>query len=410
MSNQYIYDSFKISSLIALKRTVELEAHEQRELDAWLNESEANREVYARMENEDLRMADIDEMNSFNVNVAKDLVKNRIAAEKLQQKLAKDYRLWRWVAVAATVLVTLGAGIWFYAGRSGQSELVLAARDIVPGKNIATITLADGKVVKLSDTKTGVIIDAGKLIYNDSTDLAGLSSGAGTNKPTMLTLATPPGGTYQVTLPDGTRVWLNAASSLKFPSTFKSFTKRNVELIGEAYFEVAKVMIKDKGAKGKEGRMPFVVLTDKQKVEVLGTHFNINAYADEGVTKTTLLEGQVKVSSVAGTILRPGGVVLSPNEQATVSGSPYITVKNVDPDMAVAWKDGYFKFTDEPVPAIMRRLSRWYNVDIVYDGNGNNARFGGKISRDKNIAEVLEMLTSTKRISFKIEGRKIIVK
>jgi len=210
-------------------------------------------------------------------------------------------------------------------------------------------------------------------------------------------IATPKGGQYQIILPDGTRVWLNAASVLKYPVAFTS-TARKVELTGEAYFEVAKNKAK-----------PFIIHTAKQEVTVLGTHFNINAYADEPNTRTSLLEGSVKVAKLndaASVMIKPG--------QAALVGDPgsasRIQIASIDPDEAVAWKNGYFMFDSENLESILRKVARWYDVDITWQSrNSAQKEFSGTISKYSNASQVLKKLELTEAVHFKIEGRKIIV-
>jgi ferric-dicitrate binding protein FerR (iron transport regulator) len=242
----------------------------------------------------------------------------------------------------------------------------------------------------------------------------------------LLTAATPRGGTYQITLPDGTKVWLNAASSLKFPASFGSLKTRSVELTGEGYFEVA-----------KDKAHPFIVATAKQEVQVLGTHFNINAYNDEGSTKTTLLEGSVSVSSLPlysssrgkRSDERPLGhatsrdlsyrrddgggrddVVLKPNQESVLTNNAQIRVTDVTAEDAVAWKNGDFVFRGEALESVMRKVARWYDVEVVYaDDVPRDVVIGGYVSRSRNISVVLERMAKTGRIKFKIEGKKITV-
>jgi ferric-dicitrate binding protein FerR (iron transport regulator) len=206
------------------------------------------------------------------------------------------------------------------------------------------------------------------------------------------TISTPKGGQYQVTLSDGSKVWLNAASSLRFPATF-SGKERKVELTGEGYFEVA-----------HNKKMPFHVTVNDLDVEVLGTHFNINAYADESAIKTTLLEGSVKV--VKGNETK----IIEPGEQASVTTSEdEINVKQqVDLEQVVAWKNGIFQFERADIESVMRQISRWYDIDVDYHGRVSE-HFGGTISRDVNISDVLKMLEMTGGVNFKIDGKKVIV-
>ena len=314
-------------------------------------------------------------------------------------------KLWSRMAVAASVAIVIGTGMWIYHISQPDGKIFHPQaynHDIAPGKNGAMVTLANGKTIKLSRSKTAVVIDATKLTYGDGSYAATMSTGS--TSPQLMIVSTPKGGTYQVVLPDGTKVWMNAASSLKFPSTFNGATERNIELSGEAYFEVAKVLIKDKLA-GHARRMPFVVKSLGQQVSVLGTHFNVNAYGDDIVLKTTLLEGSVRVlnlKSHASNLLRPG-------QQSELKGG-VLQVLNVDPTEAIAWKNGLFIFNDEPLEDIMRKISRWYDVEVIYDhGVDKKQRFGGGISRYEHVSSVLRKLEITEGVHFKVEERRIIV-
>jgi transmembrane sensor len=332
----------------------------------------------------------------------------------------REVRLWPRIAVAAAVALIV-LGVYFFNYRNGeilkQVQDDVVVNDIAPGKNTATLTLANGKTINLSDTKTGVVVGE-ELKYNDGTDLNGrhpeLVSGS---PPLQLTASTPRGGTYIITLPDGTKVWLNADSKLEFPSKFGKNEQRIVRLSGEGYFEVT-----------KNKRMPFIVISKGQEVEVLGTHFNINAYGDEVAVKTTLLEGSVKVSSFLASpssrreerslghansrdsSIPRNDVVLKPNQQSVLSGSNRIAVKEVDPEVAVAWKEGLFIFDDEALEGIMRKLALWYDVEVVYGNENLKQRiYGGSVSRFGNVSTVLRMLEKAGDVHFRVEGKKIFV-
>ena len=305
---------------------------------------------------------------------------------------------YRRIAAAAAILMVIGAGIYFYNSNINHA-LPLEAKisqnnDIAPGGNKAYLVLADGKRIALTDAKNGTLAEQsgititkkadGQLIYTISEQKNG-------NAPGFNTIETPNGGQYQVSLPDGTVVWLNAASSLKYPASFANKNQRKVELNGEAYFEVAKDKTK-----------PFYVKSKGQEVEVLGTHFNVNSYANEQAVKTTLFEGSVKVSnSGAQKILKPG--------QQSVAQNKGVTVGTANLQEVLAWKNGYFDFNDEEIQSVMRKLSRWYNVDIEFNGKITTERFNGGISRYKNISQVLSLLSSTGAVRFKVEGRRVIV-
>lgn len=313
-------------------------------------------------------------------------------------------RLWYYLSAAASVLIILGLAAYFYSPQlhqpGPQPSTAQALKDIGPGGNKAILTLANGDKVVLEDARNGIIsqqgnaavnkTDSGSLFYND------VSSNAAANI-VYNTLNTPYGGQYQITLQDGTKVWLNAGSSLRFPTSFPG-NERNVTLTGEAYFEVA-----------KDKARPFFVTVNAgsaapMNVRVLGTHFNINAYPDEQHNIVTLLEGSVKVDcGEANAMLAPG------NAAILNKTSGKFNIKDGDTEAATAWKNGYFLFDNEKVESIMRQISRWYDVEISYQGDVSGKAIGGSLSRSKNVSEVLNMLELTGTVHFKTEGRRITV-
>lgn len=300
--------------------------------------------------------------------------------------------------VAAILLVFIAVGLYFYQSKknNGETGLDQASLVINPGGYKATLTLADGKRISLDDANVGQLAQQsgvsirktadGQLVY----DLSGTSeaSAIGIN-----TIETPRGGEYQVILPDGTKVWLNADSKLVFPAVFKG-DERNVDLFGEAYFEVA-----------RNKRMPFRVSSAGQTIEVLGTHFNINAYADDSNVKTTLLEGSIRVSGKAS----GQAMVLVPGQQSAMAKTGLIKVSEVRADDAIAWKNGYFLIDKQPLVEVMRKISRWYDVEIEYRGRLTNETFVGQVPKFGKISEVLAALELTGLAHFKIEGRRVIV-
>lgn len=320
------------------------------------------------------------------------------------------------ISSAAAIVLLIGGGLFYYNSYKKDIQQQLASNtpknDIVPGSNKAILTLADGRRISLTDANNGTIAEQsgfritkaadGQLIYTVSALFP--SGGDAKGRGGFNTIETPRGGQYQVILPDGTKVWLNATSSLKYPSSFASH-KRKVELNGEAYFEVV-----------KNKSQPFVVITDKQEIEVLGTHFNVNSYADEGLTKTTLLEGSVKVyAPFSPSPLKRAGVRLQPGQQSALTDNG-ISVTDVNTEEAVAWKNGYFMFESENIKSIMRKIERWYDVEVVYNGDIPTDKFGGTVSRFSNVSQVLKKLELTNRVKFKIEampnsgsGRRIMV-
>lgn len=308
---------------------------------------------------------------------------------------------WRskWIrisAAAAVLLIGLATAVYLYIDGSGipRHEQVAAGGDILPGGNKATLSLADGRRIDLSSEKRGIMTTSGKFTYNDGTPV--LSSPEMTmGDVQLITVSTPKGGQYQIRLPDGTNVWLNAATFLKYPVSFEGKKERRVELNGEAYFEVAK----------NTGK-PFLVTAGEQVVKVLGTHFNISNYADEPLVKTTLLEGKVEVSAYG----RPEE--LMPGQQTVLDrGTARVEVREVDAEEAVDWKDGMFRFNNERLESIMRKISRWYNAEVLYEDESlKNERFIGVITRFSKASDVLGMLELAGEVSFRIENDKIIVR
>jgi len=311
----------------------------------------------------------------------------------------------RKVAAAAVAAVVAGVGIWFFSAPrhpdAGQdSRSAQYSTDIAPGKNGATITMANGKVIALSDAKSGVVVKEGDLKYNDGAAVSGGGSDLLQDQVAELTASTAKGQTYQFTLPDGTKVWLNADSKLEFPSSFVNSKTRSVKLSGEGYFEVA-----------KDKSHPFMVATDKQEVEVLGTHFNINSYADEVSIKTTLLEGSVRINTLPRIGVSGAGIVIHPGEQATLNAASGISVKRVDADAAIDWKEGVFVFDKAGLDEIMKKVARWYDVEVADQRAVKTAlTFSGRMSRYDNISKVLSKLALTGEVQFKIEGKKILIK
>jgi transmembrane sensor len=315
-----------------------------------------------------------------------------------QKQTAKIYPFKKWSLFAAAAVILLATGLFLFKLQPHNDKLLSRKErfknDVAPGGSRATLTLANGAVVVLNQARNGLVIKQGQTAINKINDglLTYKPSGSAIGKVQYNTISTPKGGEYQVILPDGTAVWLNAASSLKFPTSFTGH-ERTVELTGEAYFEVA-----------KNKAMPFKVTANKIKVEVLGTHFNVNTYDDEEALKTTLLEGSVKLS------VGMQQVMLVPGEQGSFNRqADNLKVAAVDVEEAVAWKNGSFMFASEDIQSILRKVSRWYNVDIVYQENAPKKAIWGTVSKFDNVSEVLKMIELTGVAHFKIEGRRITV-
>ncbi|MEH3114062.1 FecR family protein [Pedobacter terrae] len=299
----------------------------------------------------------------------------------------------KWAAAAVVFVVF---SLTAYLSLQKKKEHVFAT-DIAPGKNKAILTLADGRKISLSDAMKGDVAkeagfsitktDDGQLVYN-------IAGSENVNDDRLNTISTPNGGEWQIKLPDGSTVWLNAASSIQYALNIGTAKHRMVKLDGEAYFEVT-----------KNAAHPFTVETDKQTVEVLGTHFNINSYKDENVTRTTLLEGSVRVSHKNTN----ESEVLKPGEQSLVTASG-INIKEADVDEAVAWKEGYFKFNNEKQASILRKVARWYNVEVEYvDPEAKDVMYYGTVNRFEKISKMLTKFEQTGEVRFDIKGNKLIV-
>lgn len=315
-------------------------------------------------------------------------------------------RIWWRIPAAAAVFLLIGSAIFFTINNKDKKQEVAKAtptkpqlkNDIAPGGNKAVLTLTDGSTIILDSAANGTISQQGNIKVQklDNGLLAYTVNGkqvTENDEAFYNTISTPRGGQYQVTLADGTKVWLNAASSIRFPVVFTG-TERKVVITGEAYFEVA-----------KNAGKPFRVKAASSDIEVLGTHFNVNAYDDEAAIKTTLLEGLVKVSSSANQSPR----FLKPGQQSGITKEGKINVaNNADIEEVMAWKNGRFQFNSADLKSILRQISRWYDVDVVYKGNAN-LHFTGQLTRNDNVSKVFEELVLTGEVHFKIEGKKIIV-
>ncbi|AFD05296.1 FecR family protein [Solitalea canadensis] len=342
-----------------------------------------NEHLHAKLERE-IKNAVDNQLNQY---------QNGIKRRKLQ-KLAFKY--------AAAAILILSVGSYFIISKKQgtkktEQELSLATR-IVPGGNNAILTLADGSTVVLNDIKNGVVANENNAVITKNGDdqiVYTLNKNSSSVKVSQNVLATPKGGTYHVVLPDGTKVWLNAASSLTYPTEFIG-KERIVKVNGEAYFEVAHNETK-----------PFKVIAANQEVAVLGTHFNVNSYASEAAVKTTLLQGSVRVSLIENERTKQTSVVILKPGQQSLSNQ-YLVVQQADIKQVMGWKNGDFIFKRAPLDEIMRELERWYDIEVEFTTDIRIDRtYSGLLSRSKNLATVLKMLKSTGQIKFEIEGKKI---
>lgn len=391
---------FYISTLIAAELEESLSPEEASELQDWKDASAENLEFYNNFTVEEQFLQEFKKFNQTDTNNIWELTSARLKgtpATQANEAPVRPIRLWpRMVAVAAAVAtVTLGVWLYYASNLLGHSDAgqnaAMAMNDIVPGKVGATLTLSNGRKIRLSDFKNGELAKEAGVVITKSEDgnliykVVGNAEAA--NK--LNTLSTAKGETYEVHLPDGSLVHLNAASSLTYRLSLLENGKRNVKLTGEGYFEVA-----------KDAAHPFVVTAKGQEVEVLGTHFNINAYDDEDVIKTTLLEGSVKVDR---------NVVLKPGQQA-INKDHNIQVRLADLEETVDWKNGDFYLNHVAFKTAMRKIARWYDMQVIYDESvPDNMESGGWISRDKPLSAVLKSIESSGLVRFKVEGRKIYV-
>lgn len=324
---------------------------------------------------------------------------NRITAEDTQRHSKK----WRWprIAVAASISVALSAGSYFILHQTAKPRQIAnqQTHDIAPGRNQATLTLANGQKIVLSKGLTGRLATQGNMLVSVSAGNAIIYTSSTDTKPAeepiyYNTVSTVRGqeSPYPLILADGTKAWLNAASSITFPTAFNG-KERLVKITGEVYFKVAHNPAK-----------PFKVNVNGQTIEDIGTSFNINSYTDEPATKTTLVEGSIRVSN------SNNSVIIKPGQQASINaGSTSIHIGDADMEEALAWRNGIFVFNHENIRSIMRKVSRWYDVDIEYQDGVSDDWVGGSESRFKNVSEVLRKLELTGQFHFKIEGKKIIV-
>lgn len=299
----------------------------------------------------------------------------------------------RWLAAAA-IIIAVSTVLLFYF-RPEMPETTRAAILIPPGGDKATLTLADGRTVVLDDKSAGALaVQAGVKITKaaDGQIVYQAEAGSPDKGPVQFnTIETPAGGQYQVKLPDGTHVWLNASSSLRYPVRFGD-KERRVEINGEGYFEVA-----------HDKKKPFKVVAPHQEIEVLGTEFNVMAYSDESSVQTSIIGGVVRIYA------NNSSAILTEGLQSQVTSSSLQVTKDVDMNDVTAWKNGRIQFTNARIESVMRMLSRWYDIEVGYSGQEVGATFGGSMSRKKNLQEVLKVLESTGDVHFKIEGRRVTV-
>lgn len=323
---------------------------------------------------------------------------DHIQAGMRNEPLVRRIRIWRGVAVAASIAALLATGMYLYrsapfAAPAGQQ--LVAVPEIGPGGNQAVLTLANGSKIALNNRQDGLVAsEGGASIQKTAEGEVAYTAGDRTAAVEINQMETPPGGQYRLTLPDGTKVWLNAVTKLRYPTRFTG-GERRVEVSGEAYFEVV-----------PKAGMPFYVVSAGHEVAVLGTEFNINCYPDEAVTSTTLLSGAVRVTNTRHNV----SGVLRPGQQARVgAGGGPLQIGTADVEGVTGWRDGYFVLNGEDLESLMRKIARWYNVEVVYEGPRPNVALSGIVSRSKKLQEVLDVMEMTGSLHCKISGRRVVV-
>ncbi|MCC9064763.1 FecR family protein [Flavobacterium piscisymbiosum] len=376
--------------LIIKKINDTLSPEEESIFDTWYNESASNRKYFEQVQNNfETTIEDVDLDAAWNV------INKKITPQRNKKPYYK-------YAIAASIALLLGTGIFYFS--KPKAEIIQVAekpQEIAPGGNRGILTLSNGKQIVLSDisAKDTIAKEGEKEEVTIKVSANGVityiinpnANASKENSNAFNTLSTPTGGQYNIVLADGTKVYLNAVSSIKYPTQFNG-DQRIVELDGEAYFEVA-----------KNKNKPFIVKSGEQDIEVLGTHFNVHAYDNESVVKTTLLEGSVVVT------YKNQKAILKPGQQSNVSEkNARIAIRDVDTEATIAWKNGRFKFDNADLKTVMRQLERWYGVKAEYRGDVSDVRFNGGTFMNKNLSEVLKVLELS-NIKFKVEGKTIIV-
>jgi ferric-dicitrate binding protein FerR (iron transport regulator) len=399
----------RVAYLVAgyIRQTLSEQEHD--ELDAWITASDDNQRLFEELTDPATIRRGLHVMENVDADAARERIKSKISFTDKEIPRAK--KRWMPYSTAAAIVVAAGLIVFFMVNRKTKPGKEIAKTNLIkPGGNYAVLTLTDGRTVNLSEVKNGLIdsTNGNEVLKPTDGQINYESHSNAVNEFHVLT--TPAGGQYSVALPDGSRVWLNSLSSLRYAVNNIPGRTRVVELTGEGYFEVAHLTspgLKATPSGGGEKKIPFIVMAKGVMVEVLGTHFNINAYSDEPTVSTTLLEGKVRVGSGKSSV---NSRELNPGEQAMIDKQGMISVnKNIVADEVLAWKNGMFLFHDSPIEYVMRQVARWYDAEIVYEGKVDH-HFNATIYRKEPLAKLLKLLGETDEVHFKVEGKKIIVK
>lgn len=396
-----------IADLVQKHLNDDLNDQEKQELDNWLQESDENRLFFERLTDEKSLSATLSEYD-----ISKDIVYGKIKKAiplNGEKKKRPAGIVWlnprRITAIAASILVVGGALVWWSISSNdnpgtGTAVVPASQRDRQPAFEGAILKLADGQEIILDDAKDGAVAKEGSTQITKQGGLLLYNSNDASGKVLYNTLSTPKGRVYKLSLPDGSKAWLNAASSIRFPAAFTG-KERHVEISGEVYFEIK-----------QDKEMPFFVKVDPfTTIEVLGTEFNVNVYENEKILRTTLLTGSIRVQNREQE-QKGNSVLLKPGQQAqwkNVATVQAITVaQHVNTEKVTGWKDGFFNFDDLTLEELMREVERWYDVEVVYEKGIPAKSFFGKVSRNLSLLDFMDGLKDW-GVRFRLEGRKLII-
>lgn len=392
---------FEVGSLMLKYNQGEITEEEQTILDNWINASAENKQLFATLTNNDDLQAKLNQLHE--IEGTKEEARRRVMEVLFPGAVVAPIKrntpsLWKTVAAAVAITAVAGTGAWLLIKKQSHQQVAVVQPvknklpDVAPGGYRAQLVLDDGSAIDLDSAAAGKLAQQGNMqVMNRDGQLLYQQDATAEKRSLYNTLKTGRGQMYPVKLSDGSAVWLNSSSSIRFPVAFNE-QERRVEITGEAYFEVA-----------HNDKKPFLVSVNGVEVQVVGTIFNINSYNDEGTMKTTLLRGAVKV--------KKGNeqVMIKPGEQAEVTDKTIRVHAGVNVNKEVAWKNGLFYFRNDNLKTIMRQIARWYDIDVVYEGNISDDEISGKIYRNANLSEVLKLL-NVLDVNYTIEGKKLIIK
>lgn len=378
-----------------LAKHPDLTLEEDTLLKDWINQSDNNRKIFEELSSPSYLVNKLQRFEQIQSGKGGRWLRVQDAINAAHKKVFR-LRKWRtYMAAASIIIIMVLIGVkWFGEKKAPVKEktpVVVHASDVAPGKFKAKLTLADGSVIVLDSFNNSKLVQQGSTtVYTKDGKLIYKQKGK-QNEVLYNTLSTSKAQTYATVLSDGSKVWLNSESSIHYPVAFDRDI-RKVEITGETYFEIA-----------HDASKPFIVAVNGTEIKVLGTKFNVNAYADEGPIRTTLLEGSVQVKKGIGhTTIKPG-------QQAQVANNTIKTIDHADVEQAVAWKNGFFNFDGQDIPTALRQIARWYNINVVYEGEIPRDKFMGEVERNLSLSQALKIMERA-GLQFTVEGRKLIVK